>query len=428
MTLSRRCFALAVTLAFLVPVSAHAAVVALKAVQINDEPIGQTDTVNVCPGDTIVAEILLSDWSASGEQLKIWQAELDPQRFASGTAGLVLPLGWDAGLEASECAVDDDCEVGSRCNLPACCLDPPYCTLSFCVGPDHDPEAGAFIDNTRPDYVFTGTVSLPAIDTCTGGKPGYRYGALVFSGAMPTYAAPPKYGGTLILVVSKDASGTFEIGFSPGAGTFMKDENSAAILPLEVQNLTVDVSAGGGPPCRLAESDPPNCAIDSSQPSEPSGAGDTGWDRISLSFDSDASSLTTDDFEVDDLTISPPLIDTLIPSDAGKTLTLVFDRLIRLGRWTCITYLPRNRTTCIGSQPGDIDGDGTTDTTDISLLVEHLSGNADPPLADWQCDIDLSGMCTGADLLRAIDLANGADSYDAWLDRTIFPADCPSAQ
>ena len=55
--------------------------------------------------------------------------------------------------------------------------------------------------------------------------------------------------------------------------------------------------------------------------------------------------------------------------------------------------------------------------------------NLNPSLAPWQCDLNRSGGCTAADLLRAIDLLNGGgDSYDEWLDRTIFPPDCPSAQ
>jgi hypothetical protein len=82
----------------------------------------------------------------------------------------------------------------------------------------------------------------------------------------------------------------------------------------------------------------------------------------------------------------------------------------------------------VGFLPGDVDGSGTSNADDVSLLIEHLRGALDPPLPTWQCDVDRSGRCTAADLLRAIDLLNGGDDYDAWLGRSIFPADCPSTQ
>jgi hypothetical protein len=286
---------------------------------------------------------------------------------------------------------------------------------------------GAFMDSGRPDYVYAGSVSLPAVDTCSPG-PNYRYGSLYFSGPEPVYDPPPKYGGTLILEASKDASGTFSIAIDPGKGTFMKDENRENIEPIELLPLTVDISAGDGPPCRVAGSDPPNCAIDPGQPSAPDGTGVAGWDRLSLRFSDDARMLTANDFDVDDLTPSPPQIEEIIASETGETLTLVFDRRIRLGRWTCVTYLPRPKTTCIGSLPGDVGGDGTHETTDIALLVDHLNGSLAEPLPTWRCDVNRSGKCTGADLLRAIDLRHGGDAYDNWLGRTIFPAACPSEQ
>ncbi len=422
MTLSRRCFALAITMSLLSVTVAQGGVLALKAVKVNDEVIAPTDTVDVCPGDTVETEILLSDWSANGEQLVLWQVQLDSEGYVSGSEGTVLPHGYDAPLIVQECKSDVDCSEGLHCDFGCgSVID------GRCVGPDYDPPPGAFIDTLRADYVYAGSISIPGVDLCATG-PNYRYGALYFSGPSPVYAPPPKYGGTLILDVSKDASGTFVIAFLPGTQTLMKDENNHNILPLELQSLAVNVATGGGLPCRLAESDPPNCAIDPRQPSSPSGANTAGWDRISLTFDSDTSGLSEADFEVDDLTPSPPQIQTLTPSPTGETLTVVFDRRIRTGRWTCVTYLLRPKTTCVGFLPGDIDGNGTSNAEDVSLLIEHINGTLDPPLATWQCDLDRSGNCTAADLLRAIDLLNGGDGYDEWLGRSIFPVGCPSVQ
>jgi len=394
MTLGRRCFAFAVIPALFTTTTAQAAVFALRAVQINDVPITAASSVNVCPGDTIVTEIHLSDWSGGGERLKIWQAELDAQRFASGTTGLVLPLGWDAGLDTPDCAVDGDCADGLQCTVASC-------TAGFCVGPDHEPEAGAFIDTSRPDYVFTGTVSLPARDLCGGGTPGYRFGALVFSGAMPMYVAPPKYAGTLILVVAKDASGTFEIGFSSGEGTFLKDENGVSIFPRELQNLTVDVSAGGGVPCRLAESDPPNCAIDPRQPSDPGGVEPTGWDRISLSFDSDASGLTVD------ATGNDPTPDndnwsrgdglaTVIPAGISLGLQGIGHFHSDIGGFTTVAWIRRSKELFLR----------WTEMAAFSLQMRSHEGNR--PERNWQFDSDQETLAL---LARMTEVFNRLKGY-----------------
>lgn len=421
MTLSRRGFALAAAMALFGTTAARGAVYSLQAVQVNDEPIAGTNSVSVCPGDTIVTEIFISDWSADGEVLQVWQAQFEDLSFLSGTTGNVLPVGWDAPVPFPGCFSDDDCGEGLHCHLGCSSIDFP----GKCIGPDHDPEPWAFIDQNRPNYVYAGSVSLPAVDTCTF---GYRFGSLFFSGPSPVYEAPPKYGGTMTLLVSKDASGTFDVAFSPGPGTFMKQATGEAILPIELEGLAIVVSGGDGAPCRLAESDPPNCAIDPRQPSEPNGSGGAGWDRISLAFGGDVSSLTAADFEVDDFTPSPPQIQEVIPESGGEILTLAFDRRIRLGRWTCVTYLLRPKTTCVGSLPGDVDNDGTSRAADVSLLIEHLNGTRNPPLPVRRCDINRSGTCSAADLLRVIDLLNGGDAYDGWLDRSIFPTDCPSTQ
>ena len=74
--------------------------------------------------------------------------------------------------------------------------------------------------------------------------------------------------------------------------------------------------------------------------------------------------------------------------------------------------------------PGDVDGNGTIELADMLTLADDLAATLDPPLANHQCDIDQSGQCGPADLLRAIDLFNGSEVYDAWLGRTL--PTCPS--
>ena len=394
--------------------AAQAGVYSMKAVEVNGHPIPPTDTVAVCPGDRIMAEIYLSEWSPADQGLETWQAQLAPEGIVSGSAGFLLPLGWDAALDAPECTTDDDCAEGL------------HCETRICVGPDHDPDIGAYIDPTRPDYIYAGVSAIYAVDP-TSLVRGYRYGGTVMSGTLPVYVSTPKYGGTLILMVSEDARGTFELGFLEGLGTFMQDQDAEPILPIEVQSLLIITSGPDAPPCHIVSSDPPNCAIDARQPSNPDGSDPVGWAGISLTFDGDASDVSLADFSVDDSLPGPPEVQSLTVSPAGDTVTLTFDRRIRLSRWTCITFIPRDEMVCIGVLPGDVDGDGTSDSADVGLLIDELSGVVDPPLAAYRCDIDRSGTCRPADLLREIDLLNGGDTYNPWLGGSIF-VDCPSAQ
>ena len=96
--------------------------------------------------------------------------------------------------------------------------------------------------------------------------------------------------------------------------------------------------------------------------------------------------------------------------------------------WTCFTHDESGSQTCVGYLPADVNGDGTSNGDDVAALIEDLNGLADPPLGLWQCDIDRSDACTPADLLRAIDLLNGADQYDpGWMDATFVDDEpCPT--
>ncbi|MEK7757523.1 MAG: hypothetical protein AAB385_09975, partial [Planctomycetota bacterium] len=87
-----------------------------------------------------------------------------------------------------------------------------------------------------------------------------------------------------------------------------------------------------------------------------------------------------------------------------------------------------NKRCCMGSLPGDVDGNGINDGNDGFELLDNLSGNVIPGLAIEKCDIDRSRLCTPADLLMLVDLLN-----DEWLcgfvpcedSLPICPSDAP---
>ncbi len=57
---------------------------------------------------------------------------------------------------------------------------------------------------------------------------------------------------------------------------------------------------------------------------------------------------------------------------------------------------------------------------DIQTLLDALAGSG-PALPIWARDVDRSGELSPADMLRVIDLLNGADGFVPWLDFTLPP-------
>ena len=95
------------------------------------------------------------------------------------------------------------------------------------------------------------------------------------------------------------------------------------------------------------------------------------------------------------------------------------------GEWGCITYLPYDETVCVGSLPGDVNGNGTVETDDLLILIDNLNSDLNPRLDTLRCNIDRSRRCGPSDILRVIDLFAGAEAYQPWLGQGLPP--CPSA-
>jgi hypothetical protein len=149
-------------------------------------------------GVEVALDIMLYDWDQSAAHLKTWQAEIDSSTYDNDGGPLpdLIPLGWPL-----------------------------------------DPALGAFIDTTRPDWVFEGFAN--PITALATSSLNYRYGATLFLDKGPPYAPPPKYGATLILMVPAGATGTFQVAF--GSQTFMRDHNSVPIEPLLLTSAEITV-------------------------------------------------------------------------------------------------------------------------------------------------------------------------------------------
>ncbi len=398
-------------------VPVEASVVSLKAVKKNDVAIAPTDNLTVTAGDKIETEIFLSGWANELPLgVRAFQVMLDATGYTSGTNGKVLPDGWCAPLTKIDCTQSSTCPT---C-YPICMPDTYGCT---CAG--HDPSLGVFIRGSRPDWIFDGVLPLPWCSVDTGSL-NYRF----FCIALDTVGVPdtgvPRYIGTLVLRVSQNACGTFTIGpTNDQVTTFITDAGDAPRFSYPIPQPLVLTAPDC---CRpLWSCLPQHCNIDariSHAPDDPSVRYNTN--TLMMAFCEPTANMTADDFEVTIVPLNPgdvvPSVSSVTP--LGNSVTIVLNRRIAPERWTCVRHIETNRRCCIGSLPGDVDGNRIVESDDGFELVDNLSGSVNPALAIEKCDIDRSLLCTPADLLIFVDLLNDPFFCD-FEDRPTLPV-CPS--
>ena len=163
-------------------------------------------------------------------------------------------------------------------------------------------------------------------------------------------------------------------------------------------------------PMCIADSDPPDGAIDGRQPFS-SGGGPAGWAALVIYFDTDTVHLHVEDFSIrsDPPGPTPGIVDV---TPEGRRVNVLLNGPIRPGAWTVISHRASRTSTRVGFLPGEVDGDGTTGPRDILRLVDALNG-VGPPLPDSSTDIDRSGAPNSADILREVDL------LATWLNATL---------
>ena len=173
-------------------------------------------------------------------------------------------------------------------------------------------------------------------------------------------------------------------------------------------------------PLAVVASAPENEAIDARQPSDPNGSDPAGWRSFDLTFNGETCLASPSDFFVSQEGGTPdPLgiagFQRLVPDG----VRILLNRIIDPAAWTTVTHDPTGESVRVGFLPGDANANGTSDSDDILAVIEHLNEQADPPFAIWQCDIDRSDSCGPADILRIVDLLNGAETYEIWNGRTL---------
>ncbi|MCH7888762.1 MAG: hypothetical protein IIA00_05735 [Proteobacteria bacterium] len=210
-------------------------------------------------------------------------------------------------------------------------------------------------------------------------------------------------------------------------GSFCDDADFECPQPCEIGDVTTIFFADS------LEIDPPgppilDCSIDARQPHELYDAGlALGWDRMVMQLACNAATLSWSrlDFQV---TSTSGNIEnqpkSIVYDDTRARLSVVLYHPIAPGEWTCIEHLDSGQRWCAGSLPGDADQNRLVTTGDITALINaiNLSATSQAPL--YATDINRSGITAGVDILRLIDLLNGAADFDPWITRSLPP--CPS--
>jgi hypothetical protein len=173
--------------------------------------------------------------------------------------------------------------------------------------------------------------------------------------------------------------------------------------------------------------DPPDGVVDARQPHPLDNADDlwgidtilveavTGDDRKCWSF-----------CETNDRGYGPNAIDRVTDHDDG-TFTITLDRPITPGAVTMLSYALDRDSASFTSHPANVDGDSAASPVDILALIDFLNDVAPLPWGLYSCDMDHCGQCALADILRLIDLLNGAGAFEPW-NGTVLPENpgiCP---
>ncbi len=399
-----------------------------------------TTTISGRGGDRFVLEFYAKEWSpsASAEALSNWQVQLERSVLASGLRGTL------------------DVRTGFRCCMPRPFFNSSYecqdiSTANGCSNPNGigicrvqnlEEVAGVYIERYREDYALFPDSEVAAIDISS--NLFIRWSSTLASDRdadIFTLNDPPKYLASLALEASDDACGVFQIDLTSGFGNTALFDVLQPITPLSLEGATIDL---GSCDCKeFLASVPDNCTVDARQPTDISGVATQTIDAVTVTLDcscDQSNSVAASQF----LTTASPsgaqaptVVSANVVSCDGTTsdVLVTFSGPLEEQAWSCLRYQrfplsPISDPVCFGILPADVGGDSLTEISDLSNLVDCL-GNPAVTCSLEQCDLDRSGTCTPADILRVIDLLKGAAAFMVWegegiLDGTGAPVPCPA--
>lgn len=171
-----------------------------------------------------------------------------------------------------------------------------------------------------------------------------------------------------------------------------------------------------GPRRLLAESIPPDGSIDARQPFALDGTNATGWSSVEWTCFSSTicAALSASNFVITQTGGSgtAPSVLGLLPV-APDIVGVVLQHPIHEMAWTTFTLMQSADRLRLGYLPGDVNADSTSDEADVNILISRLSSPAALPI--WSTDINRDDVFDTEDVVRLVDLLNGAGSYDPYL-------------
>lgn len=378
--------------------AAPAAQIAIMAVKHNGAAIAPTNVIQALPGDVVEAELMVSGWGSEfPDGVRAFNIVLQGRKgVASGDNGFVFPKGWNAAIAPIPCSSVEDCLSDEICQF-------------LCVRPGHDPTLGAFLDESRPNYLLQGFLTAAGVNASS--LDAVYFGQAIDSAGM-LEQGEPLYAGSLILDVGEFACGSFRFQLAPCEATFLVSLSAHQVIYPTMVPLTIQL-----PECPVLplSSDPLNCAIDARIP-HPPGAPQTSltWQAIDLFFSGNPVGLTTASFRTREVPAGPPPTVASLTPLVGNAIRANFSQTIETTKWTCLEHRASSREICISHLPGDVNEDGLSEADDVMALVEDLRALPNAPrLPLIRCDMDRSGRCAPVDLLMLTDLLAGR-GFSVW--------------
>ena len=191
------------------------------------------------------------------------------------------------------------------------------------------------------------------------------------------------------------------------------------------------------PEATMVDASPPDNTIDARQPHEPDAKlprqgvgspGETGSNRepIVITLDPPATGaagcFNLCESREDALLGSNTVGETVDLGDGRYEITL--DHAIPAGTVTTLQYVVDDSFVTYTAHPGNVDGGAMMDAADLQHFFDDCYNNPVPAI--HRCDLDHSQTISPADALRAIDLYNGSDELESWMNTPLPTASpCP---
>jgi hypothetical protein len=179
--------------------------------------------------------------------------------------------------------------------------------------------------------------------------------------------------------------------------------------------MCINTCAGGCPPGPVEDVSPPNGVVDAGRPHNSiTGMPLEGINEILLVAPTDASASCFDFCETAAIGAANNIASMV---DMAGLYELMLLRPMTPGAASTVSYSNVLGGTVSGvytSHPGNANGDGFANASDVSALVNALAGTATLPWGSFSYDIDRSGRFTPLDLWEEINVLNGGGAQEIW--------------